>query len=78
MRPEIYMSNDTRWGKWLARNINSFDLGQENELSDPFKIDEGVSKIFEEFDFFMMTDYILESLILLKEKFCWTFGSKKK
>ena len=67
------MSNDTRWGKWLARNINFFDLGEDNEISNESEIAEKVTKIIEKFDFFMMTDYILESLILLREKFCWTF-----
>merc|ERR1712136_57898 len=67
--PEAFMSNDTRWGKWLARNINFFDLGEDNEIFNETEIAKKVEEIFEKIDFFMMTDYILESLILLKRIF---------
>ena len=62
--------NDTRWGKWLAKNINFFDLGYSNELTDQSEIDFAIDEIMKQFDFIMISDYMEESLILLKEELC--------
>lgn len=31
-KPYEYFKNDTRWGSWLSRNINFFDLGKNGQL----------------------------------------------
>ena len=32
--PWKYYNNDSKWGKWLAKNVNFFDLGYDNEITD--------------------------------------------
>ena len=68
--PIGYYQNDTRWGKWLAKNINFFDLGYSNELTDESEVNSAIDEIVEQFDFIMISDYMEESLILLKEELC--------
>ena len=68
--PSGYYQNDTRWGKWLAKNINFFDLGFSNELTDESEINAAIDEIIKQFDFIMISDYMDESLILLKEELC--------
>ena len=68
--PVGYYQNDTRWGKWLAKNINFFDLGFSNELTDESEINAAIDEIIKQFDFIMISDYMDESLILLKEELC--------
>ena len=68
--PVGYYQNDTRWGKWLAKNINFFDLGYSNELTDESEVNAAIDEIIKQFDFIMISDYMDESLILLKEELC--------
>jgi len=68
--PFGYYQNDTRWGKWLAKNINFFDLGYSNELTDQSEVNTAIDEIMKQFDFIMISDYMEESLILLKEELC--------
>lgn len=72
-KPDIHFKNDTRWGYWLAKNVNFFDLGKSNLIEDEEVIAKEIEEIFQDFDFFMISDYMIESLILLKWKLCLKF-----
>ncbi|CAG5076849.1 Oidioi.mRNA.OKI2018_I69.PAR.g8566.t1.cds [Oikopleura dioica] len=68
--PRKYFARKS-WGQWMAKNSNFFDLGFSNDISNESEIREKVEKTIEYFDFIMISDRFDESLILVKEKFCW-------
>ena len=69
-KPFEYYNNDTKWGKWLSKNINFFDFGFSNELELENDIDSKIDKIENIFSLIMISDYMDESLILLKHHLC--------
>ncbi|XP_050404293.1 galactosylceramide sulfotransferase-like [Patella vulgata] len=50
-----------------------FPDGQQNIASDPQAVAEYITKLEKEFSLVMIMDYYDESLILLKQEFCWSF-----
>ena len=74
-KPWEYYNNHTKydgghWGHWLAKNVNFFDLGYSNKMSDMGEINKTIEKINKQFELVMISDYMDESLILLKNELC--------
>ena len=45
-------------------------MGYSNELTDETEVNAAIDEIMKQFDFIMISDYMEESLILLKEELC--------
>lgn len=67
----FYRSNGIN--SFYLRNLLFFDFGLENNLEadDPL-VTKGIEELSRHMDFVLLTEYFEESLILLKDKLCWT------
>ena len=54
--------------KELGHNSNFWDLGYFKEMTNISKINAAVAEILQKFDLIMISDYMDQSLILLKNK----------
>ena len=57
--------------KQLGHNNNFWDLGFSNEMTDEANINSAVAEILQKFDLIMISDYMDQSLILLKDELGW-------
>ena len=57
--------------KQLGHNSNFWDLGYPNEMTNETKIKSTVAEIIRKFDLIMISDYMDQSLILLKYELGW-------
>ena len=57
--------------KQLGHNNNFWDLGFSNEMTDEANINSAVAEILHKFDLIMISDYMDQSLILLKNELGW-------
>ena len=57
--------------KQLGHNSNFWDLGYPNEMTNETKIKSTVAEIIRKFDLIMISDYMDQSLILLKNELGW-------
>jgi len=67
--PENYYDKKTPWS-FIAKNYMSFDLGFDNERSDLKYIDWVIEYLEKTINFFLITERMDESLIILKDKLC--------
>ena len=56
---------------YLVRNPNAFDLGHTTWVKDEGTVSEIIGAVNKDFDLAMVTDHMLESLVLLKDELCW-------
>ncbi|XP_070568339.1 galactosylceramide sulfotransferase-like [Ptychodera flava] len=57
------------------RNPQSFDLGLPlREMDNPIFISDFIARIEADFDLVLITEYLDESLILMKKQFCWNMN----
>lgn len=59
---------------WFAKNAMFFDLGYDNLRDDEEYIISAIEEIEQHFDLILIADYFEESLLLLREKLCWSFA----
>ena len=57
--------------KQRGHNSNFWDLGYSNEMTDQAEINSTVAAILKKFDLIMISDYMDESLILLRHELGW-------
>ena len=57
--------------KQLGHNSNFWDLGYPNEMTNEIKIKSTVAKIIRKLDLIMISVYMNQSLILLKDELGW-------
>ncbi|XP_038071798.1 galactosylceramide sulfotransferase-like [Patiria miniata] len=71
-KPEYYYAIAHTAGKLRVRNPMLYDLGLEDRsLGDPLRIKRKIHQMEYQFDLVMITEYFDESLILLRDLFCW-------
>ncbi|XP_070538593.1 galactosylceramide sulfotransferase-like [Ptychodera flava] len=75
---QIFMKNPQKYmdGKfffwWQARNGQIFDLGLDHvHHDDVYTVDYKIRQLEHEMDMVLITEYIDESLLLLRRAFCW-------
>lgn len=56
---------------WLARNHQMFDFGFDAELENADEIYEAIEKIERNYDVILIMEYMLESLLILKDRLGW-------
>ena len=57
--------------KLLGKNPNAFDLGHNPWLENSLKVSQVIDTVQNEFNLVMISEYMLESLVLLKDELCW-------
>ena len=72
-----FLANPSRYVNYMyipSKNVQAFNFGFNRsieETRDELFEDNFVEKIHKEFDLMLITDYMNESMVLLKEEFCW-------
>ena len=56
---------------FLMKNPNAFDLGHRTWVEDEDSVSEIVGAVKKDIDLVMISDRMLESLVLLKDELCW-------
>ena len=56
---------------YLVKNPNAFDLGFRTWIENEESILKAVDTVRKDFNLVMISDYMLESLVLLKDELCW-------
>ncbi|XP_041666261.1 galactosylceramide sulfotransferase [Cheilinus undulatus] len=70
--PQSYYSSDA-FNSFYLRNLLFFDFGFDNNLeADDPRVAKAIHDLSSHFDLVLITEYFEESLILLKDKLCWT------
>ncbi len=82
---ELYNKYEGRNPRHSGLNPTLYDLGlQRNDLATPDKIDKHIQFVDKSFDLILISEFLKESLILLKDLMCWTmediayFSSNKR
>lgn len=74
-RNEQEIWNKTRHPKnpamYLTKNPNAFDLGFRTWSQDHASVMKIIDTVQKDFQLVMISDYMLESLVLLKDELCW-------
>ncbi|XP_029132430.1 galactosylceramide sulfotransferase [Labrus bergylta] len=70
--PQTYYSPDA-FNSFYLRNLLFFDFGFDNnvEADDP-RVMRNIRNLLSQFDLVLLAEYFEESLILLKDKLCWS------
>ncbi|XP_066922081.1 uncharacterized protein [Clytia hemisphaerica] len=65
------MTRKPRGNMYLVKNPNAFDLGFPTWLEDEEKVDAILDTVEKDYNLVMISDYMIESLVLLKDELCW-------
>ena len=72
-KEEIYkqMLNDSSEERFMVKNPVAFDMGFRAWSDEKSTIITNLERVKKDFDLVMISDYMAESLILLKDLLCW-------
>lgn len=62
--------NNNGW-ELFAKNHMAFDMGFDNTIDSSDEIDKFIELMEVDYDLIIISDYFLESMVLLRKTFCW-------
>jgi len=68
---DFYDYNSTKDYQHFAKNHLAFDFGFDNKIDNETEIDQLLPQLAKQYDLVLISDYFLESMVLLRKELCW-------